>query len=79
MNDAQAFFRRLLAAGLAGSGMVTIAGCSITSALQHEPDHVYSTTTPQMLEHEARDQPVPVPANYPEQAGLRGFRNSADF
>jgi uncharacterized repeat protein (TIGR01451 family) len=78
MNDAQAFFRRLLAAGLAGSGMVTFAGCSITSALHQEPDHVYSTTTPQMLEHEAGDQPVPVPANYPEQAGARGFRNSAD-
>lgn len=70
MTASSSFQRRLLTAGLAGTGLFSLAGCGISSALRHEPDHVYSTTTPQMLESEAGGDPVPVPASYPEQAVL---------
>lgn len=52
-----------LACGLAGLSLL-ISGCGLTPKIQHEPDHVFSTTPPQMMLDESSTQ-EPVRAVYP--------------
>jgi len=59
--------RRLLASSLTGLGLWMAPGCSLSSSLRQEPDHVYSETTPQMLEQQAGHQPLPARAQYPDE------------
>lgn len=68
MNSPNSISRRLVALGLAGCGLFLSPGCGASrwAKLDSEPDHVFSTTTPQMLEHEASGEPVPVKAEYPD-------------
>lgn len=68
MTSQDKFLRRLLACIFAGSSILAFPGCGMTSRARQEPDHVYSTTTPQMLEQQSRGEPVPVQATYPEEA-----------
>lgn len=68
MTSQEKFLRRLLACSLAGSSLLAFPGCGMTSRARQEPDHVYSTTTPQMLEQQSRGEPVPVEATYPEDS-----------
>ena len=68
MDSANSNFRRLMALGLASCGLLLSPGCGASrwATLDRKPDHVFSTTTPQMLEHEASGEPIPVKAEYPE-------------
>ena len=68
MTSQDKFLRRLLACTFAGSSLLAFPGCGMTSRARQEPDHVYSTTTPQMLEQQSRGEPVPVQATYPEDS-----------
>ena len=70
MNYRSQLRRRLLASSLLSTGLLSLTGCGLSAALQREPDHVYSTTTPQMIEQEAAEASRPVEARYPEQARL---------
>ena len=68
MHSPNSTSRRLVALGLAGCSLLLSPGCGTSrwAKLDREPDHVFSTTTPQMLEHEASGEPVPVEAEYPD-------------
>ncbi len=66
MNSHKPTSRRLLAWSLTGLGLWMAPGC-VSSSLRHEPDHVYSETTPQMIEQQAGHQPLPARAMYPEE------------
>ena len=59
--------RRLMAWGITGLGLWLNQGCSLSSAVRSEPDHVYSETTPQMIEQERGVQPRPARARYPDE------------
>lgn len=52
---------------IAGLGLLLSTGCSLAPKAHHPPDHVFSTTTPQMMEQEASGKPVPVRAEYPDE------------
>lgn len=67
LNSNQTTTRRLVACGLTGIGMLLASGCSTLPSSRTEPDHVFSTTTPQMLEREATPAPIPVHAHYPDE------------
>lgn len=67
MDSSRNLTRRLLVLGLTGLGLFPAPGCSLSPKARHQPDHVFSTTTPQMLEHEASGKPVPVQAQYPDE------------
>jgi len=58
--------RSSLATILAGAGLLSLTGCG-TMQLNREPDHVYSTTTPQMMEQQASGQSLPVQARYADE------------
>ena len=58
--------RLLLACSLTGLGLWMAPGCAVSSSLRHEPDHVYSETTPQMLEQQSGARPLPPRAKYPD-------------
>lgn len=81
MNHRSKLRRRLLASSLLSTGLLSLTGCGLSAAFQKEPDHVYSTTTPQMIEQEAAEASRPVEARYPEQALLwpRTARSAAGF
>jgi uncharacterized repeat protein (TIGR01451 family) len=59
---------RLFLAGVSGLCLSAISGCSLNSFVCSEPDHVYSTACPQMLDAAERSKPIPVEARYPGQA-----------
>lgn len=59
--------RRLMAWGITGLGLWLNQGCSLSSTVRSEPDHVYSETTPQMLEQQRGAQPLPARARYPDE------------
>ena len=58
----------LLANALTGLCLMSVCGCSLNALTHHEPDHVYSTASPKMLDAEERSKPIPVEVRYPEQA-----------
>jgi uncharacterized repeat protein (TIGR01451 family) len=68
MSSPNSIRRRLAVLGLLGLGTMSSAGCGASrwASLDREPDHIFSTTTPQMLEHEASGEPVPGTAEYPD-------------
>lgn len=55
--------RLKLACGLTGLSLL-VSGCGLTPKIQYEPDHVFSTTPPQMMLDESSAQ-EPVRAVYP--------------
>jgi len=67
MKSTRSASRRLLACSLAGLGLFVSSGCSLSPRTHHPSDHVFSTTTPQMLEHQASGKPIPVRAEYPDE------------
>ena len=71
MNHSSTLRRQLLASGLLSTSLLALPGCGLSAALQKEPDHVYSTHSPQMIDQEAAEASRPVEARYPEQASLR--------
>lgn len=67
MSNSQKKSRRLLAWSLTGLGLWMAPGCSsLSSSTRHQPDHVFSTSGPQMLEQSADSQPMPARAKYPD-------------
>jgi uncharacterized repeat protein (TIGR01451 family) len=69
--------RSTLATILAGFGLLTPTGCG-TMQLNREPDHVYSTTTPQMMEQRASGQSMPVQARYADEQTTAATEASVD-
>lgn len=67
MTSSRKQSRRLLAWGITGLGLWLNQGCSLSSAVRSEPDHVYSETTPQMIEQQRGAQPRPARARYPDE------------
>ena len=59
--------RRLMAWSLLGFGLSIAPGCGLSSGLHREPDHVYSDTTPPMLQQQPGVQPLPARAHYPDE------------
>lgn len=59
--------RRLLAWSLLGFGLSIAPGCGLSSGLHREPDHVYSDTTPPMIQQQPGVQPLPARAHYPDE------------
>lgn len=59
--------RRLMAWSLLGFGLSIAPGCGLSSGLHREPDHVYSDTTPPMLQQQPGFQPLPARAHYPDE------------
>ena len=66
MNHSSTLRRQLLASGLLSTSLLALPGCGLSAALQKEPDHVYSTHSPQMIDQEAAEASRPVEARYPE-------------
>ena len=67
MDSPKKTSRRLLVLSLTGLGLLLAPGCSLSPKTRRQPDHVFSTTTPQMLEYEASGKPIPVQAEYPDE------------
>ncbi len=59
--------RRLMAWSLLGLGLSIAPGCGLSSGLHREPDHVYSDTTPPMLQQQPGVEPMPARAHYPDE------------
>lgn len=59
--------RHLMASSLLGFGLIIAPGCGLSSGLHREPDHVYSDTTPPMLQQQPGVQPLPARAHYPDE------------
>jgi hypothetical protein len=59
--------RRLMAWSLLGFGLSIAPGCGLSSGLHREPDHVYSDTTPPMIQQQPGVQPLPARAYYPDE------------
>ena len=59
--------RRLMAWSLLGFGLSITPGCGLSSGLHREPDHVYSDTTPPMIQQQPGVQPLPARAHYPDE------------
>ena len=66
-----------MAWGITGLGLWLNQGCSLSSAVRSEPDHVYSETTPQMIEQERGVQPRPARARYPDEDSTAAIETGA--
>jgi uncharacterized repeat protein (TIGR01451 family) len=56
-----------MAWSLLGFGLSIAPGCGLSSGLHREPDHVYSDTTPPMIQQQPGVQPLPARAHYPDE------------
>lgn len=59
--------RRLMAWSLLGISLGITPGCGLSSGLHREPDHVYSDTTPPMIQQQPGVKPLPARAHYPDE------------
>ena len=76
MNADRNTSRRLMAWSLTGLGLFLSSGCGLSSAMQRYPDHVFSTTPPQMLEQQSDSQPLPARAHYPDDQSWSSLETS---
>lgn len=67
MNSHRKTSYGLLAWSITGLGLWLAPGCSLSPRARQEPAHVFSATTPQMLEAEAGAKPLPPRAKYPDE------------
>ena len=68
--------RRLMAWSLLGISLGIAPGCGLSSGLRREPDHVYSDSTPPMLEQQPGVQPLPARAHYPDETATMSANES---
>lgn len=64
----------LFVQSLTGICLFAVSGCGLSTLARTEPDHVYSTASPGMLDAEEHSKPVPAEARYPEQAAIERLR-----
>jgi uncharacterized repeat protein (TIGR01451 family) len=69
--------RRLMAWSLLGISLGIAPGCGLSSGLRREPDHVYSDSTPPMLQQQPGVQPLPARAHYPDENATMSAVGSA--
>ena len=69
--------RRLMALSLLGMSLGIAPGCGLSSGLRREPDHVYSDSTPPMLQQQPGVQPLPARAHYPDEKTTMSATGSA--
>jgi len=69
---------RLLIPGFAGLALMLNSGCGVLPHLQREPDHVFSSSLPEIPETPVRPASTPVEAHYPDTLTSNATPNPAD-